>query len=197
MASNQKTSYTLLKRALDASDEEAWEQLVEHYRRFIFYVLNELQVAPTDTDDLSQQVLVALLRDLPNYDRSKARFRTWLSVIIRNAAVTHFRQQQSHQKRLDGLRRQAVMENGQHHCDVDAYIEKEWTTYIATQAMQRVRAIFEGKAIEAFELGLDGLPASDIAEKVQLTVSSVYTLRKRVKNRLCLEILDLTSELEP
>ncbi len=197
MIASQNTSHTLLRRALDVGDEEAWEQLVTHYRRFIFYVLNELGAAPADIEDICQQVLVALLRDLRNYDRTKGRFRTWLSAIIRNTAISHFRKQDSRRRRLDSLRQQTVLDSLERNSGIDAYIEREWTTYIATQAMARVRDVFQGKAVEVFELGLDGVAAADVAERTHLTVATVYTLRKRVKKRLCQEILELVAELEP
>lgn len=81
--------------------------------------------------------------------------------------------------------------------EIDALIEEEWTTYIANLAMERVRATFQGQAVKVFELGLDGLSAEQIAEQTDLTVQSVYTLRKRVKKRLYLEIRALTADLEP
>lgn len=192
-----KTRYTLLNRALDTGDEDAWEQLVEHYRRFIYYILNQLQVNPSDIDDICQQVLVSLTKDLNKFDPEKGKFRSWLSTVIRNTAISHFRKQSRHNHKLEGLRHETLDENLKHSSAIDELIEREWTTYIATQAMERVKDGFEGKAIEVFELSLDGMSAAEIAEKTDLTISSVYTLKKRVKKRLCMEILDLTSELEP
>lgn len=192
----QNTRYTLLHRAMDAGDEEAWTQLVAHYHRFILYVLGELQVNVSDREDVSQQVLLALLRDLTNYDPERGRFRPWLSAIIRNTAYSYFRRQYSQKKRIDGLRQESLLDTKQ-VSEVDEYIEREWRTYIATQAMARVKRVFEGKAVEVFELGLSGLSATEVATKTGLTVSTVYTLRKRVKKRLCAEILELKAELEP
>lgn len=48
-----------------------------------------------------------------------------------------------------------------------------------------------------FELSLDGHSAATIAEQTGLSVASVYTLRKRVKKRLYLEIRAVAAELEP
>ena len=192
-----QTRYTLLHRALDIGDEDAWEQLVEHYRRFIYYILNQLLVNSSDIDDICQQVLLTLTKDLKKFDPAKGKFRSWLSTVIRNTAISYFRKQTRHTNKLAGLRNETVEENLQKSSEIDELIEQEWTTYIATQAMERVKGVFEGKAIEVFELSLDGLGATEIAEQTGLTLSSVYTLKKRVKKRLCMEIMDLTSELEP
>lgn len=197
MSISQQTRQTLLRRAFDVGDQEAWAEFVAHYRKFIFYVLNGLSVSIDDAEDISQKVLIALTRDLPNYDSSKSRFRTWLSSMIRNIAVTHLRQKKSEQNRVEKLGESTAIENFWYSSGVDEFIEKEWATYIASQAMERVRKGFKGQAVEAFELTLDGNSAEEVAELTGLTVSSVYTLCKRVKKRLYLEIMELTSNLEP
>ncbi|MDZ8120025.1 RNA polymerase sigma factor [Pontiella agarivorans] len=196
MEEQYKTSYTLLQRAVDLNDDEAWKQLVAHYRRFIHYVLHGLNVPPSDLDDLAQEVLVVLLDNLSRYDRSVGRFRTWFSTIIRNTAVKDYRRRVNEKRRIEKWRTLEDIALLGRANEVDTYIEEEWATYIASQAMERVKKLFQGQAIEVFELALDGLSAPEIADRTGLTVSSVYTLKKRVKKRLYLEVLDLTQDLE-
>lgn len=197
MENSNQTRYTLLQRACDLHDESAWEEFVGHYRRFIFYILRELGVADGDIEDLAQQVLLSLTKDLSSYDQSRARFRTWLSAVIRNAALVHFRKQKSRQERIRVFGEEQSIDCMDQASDIDQRIEQEWSAYVANLAMDRVRAVFKGQAIRVFELGLDGLSAAEIAEKTELSVSSVYTLRKRVKKRLYLEIRAVVAELEP
>ena len=196
MASTHQTRHSLLLRAFDLEDEDAWEEFVQQYHRFILCVLNQLGVPRDDLQDLSQQILIALARDLPRYDRERARFRTWLSTIVRNKANTYFRKSYSLKKTLDRVSLERGEEGELKAPDIENIIEKEWAAYIGSLAMERVRGSFEGQAIEVFELGLDGHSAAQIAEKTKLTVATVYTLKKRVKKRLYLEIRNLTSELE-
>lgn len=197
MLDPHKTSYTLINRALDAGDQVAWDQLVEHYRRFICHVLHKMSVAPSDVDDLCQQVLISLTKNLSAYNRSKSHFRTWLSAVIRNAAISYFRKQSSYQRCVSDLREETESRLDIHQADLNARIEQEWAAYLANQALERIRETFQGQAIEVFELGLTGASASEVAEKTGLTVSTVYTLRKRVKKRLYLEVLELMADLEP
>ncbi|MFD2257506.1 RNA polymerase sigma factor [Luteolibacter algae] len=197
MSESKNTSYTLLRRAVDTADQDAWVELEEHYRRFIFYVLHGLNVHKDDIDDISQQVLISLTKDLPKYDREKSRFRTWLSTMIRNLAIDHFRKTKSQMRRIQGMGEAVVFENMGKESDLDAHIEKEWSVYIVEQAMERIRTLFKGQAMEVFELSMEDIPASEIAERTGLAVSSVYTLKKRVKKALYLEIQELTANLEP
>ncbi|GHC42407.1 sigma-70 family RNA polymerase sigma factor [Roseibacillus persicicus] len=196
MATNNQTRHSLLQRATDLKDEDAWEQFAQQYHRFILCVLHQLGVPRDDLEDLTQQVLIALTRDLPRYDRDRARFRTWLSTIIRNKANSYFRKQYSQKRCLDAVSAGPEVQQEFKAPDIAEIIEKEWAAYIGSLAMKRVKESFQGQAIEVFELGLDGHSAAEIAEKTNLTVATVYTLKKRVKKRLYLEIRNLASELE-
>lgn len=196
MAEPLKTRYTLLHRAHDVGDEAAWQELVVYYRRFIAHVLRRMNVRSSDVDDLTQQVLIKLSQSLPKYDRSKARFRTWLSTIVRNTAINHFEKDSRNPSRPNALEDTEVAMHFERPAELEALIESEWATFIASTAMERVRLAFRGRAVEVFELGLQGLSADEISERTGLSVSTIYTLRKRVKQRLYTEIRSLKSELE-
>lgn len=195
---NNGTRYTLLQRAVDTGSNSAWEELVETYRRFIYHILNQLNIDQADIDDLSQQVLFTLTQSLPNYDRRKAKFRTWLSTIIRNTAFSHHRKLNRYRTRFETSGRLEYFEDTScTESALDRLIQQEWAAYISGMAMERVRETFRGNAVEIFEMSLDGISSEDIARKTGLAVTSVYTLRKRVKKRLYLEIRALTAKMEP
>lgn len=194
--SSLNTRHSLLRRAIDLNDDNAWKELNKHYERFIYYILHQLNVNRSDIDDLAQQTLIILMRDLPKYDRERARFRTWLKQVIRSTALMHFRQRNSQQLKIEKLADQSQQQSRIQDPEIDQFIEEEWETYVTNVAMQRVRKEYRGQAIEVFELGLQGKPAKEIAEQTGLTTASVYTLRKRVKRSLYLEVQAVIQELE-
>jgi len=196
MASIIETRHSLLQRATDLDDEKAWVEFVQQYRHFIICVLNQLGVSRSDLEDLTQQVLISLTRDLPRYDRSRAKFRSWLSTIIRNKTNSYFRKLYSTKRCLDRVQNERADQDEFEMPQIESIVEKEWAAYIASKAMTLVRESFQGQAIKVFELSLDGHSASEIAEQTQLTIATVYTLKKRVKKRLYLEIRKLAAELE-
>jgi RNA polymerase sigma-70 factor (ECF subfamily) len=196
MYSSNQTRYSLLQRAHDTDDEEAWKQFVLHYRRFIAYILRQIGVRENDVDDLTQQILLNLTQNLAKYDRDRSSFRTWLGHVIRNAAKMHFRRQNSRPVEVYETAPGFLIDGVLRESEVDRFIDREWEDYIATQAMDRVRESFKGKAVEAFEMSLEGKSAPEIAELTGLTVTSVYKLRTRVKRKLFLEVRALTEELE-
>lgn len=197
MPTSRNTRHTLIRRACDTGDQAAWAEFDRIYRRFITFVLGQIGIGRDDIDDVTQQILVTLTRDLPGYDRGKGRFRAWLSAVIRHAALAHLRRQRSDQARLGVVGVDLSIESQSHESDLDQRIEAEWTTYVANLAMERVRGQFQGRAIKVFELGLDGIPLEEICARTGLTTASAYTLRKRVKKRLYLEIRALIKDLEP
>ena len=194
-----ETSHTLLQRACNPNDQDAWAEFFGHYKRFIYYILHQVHVPKDEIEDVAQKILVTLTANLPRYDRNRAKFRSWLSSVIRNAASTHLRQLRVRESRfplnLDDLDLHSAASLDE--SSLDQLIENEWTTYISNLAMERIRETFHGKAIEVFELGLDGQSAEEISRKTGLAVASVYTLRKRVKKRLFLEVRAITADLEP
>ena len=191
-----QTRHTLLSRARQGNDERAWHELVHHYRRFIYHILHELKVAPDDIEDISQQILVTLIKDLPSYDRTRAKFRSWFGTVIRNAALAHFRKQRTRRNYMQRFAQEKTFDEERNLPEISRMIEDEWSTYIANMAMDRVRPLFKGQALKVFKLGLEGRPVEEISKLTGLTRASVYTLKKRVKKRLYLEIRAISYELE-
>jgi len=190
------TSHSLLRRALDLNDQEAWDDLDQHYRRFIYYILHQAKAPLEDIEDLTQQVMILLMRNLKNYDSSKGSFRSWLRSVITNATFSHFRKMKSQQERIKAFSHEVAQSETFKRSGVEKFIEEEWEKYLSTLALERVKKTFNERTMYAFELGLKGMEASLIAEEVGLKVSTVYTLRKRVKQALYAEVKSLASQLE-
>lgn len=84
-----ETRATLIHRLQTGTDQAAWSEFVEIYRPAIVrtYLLKRLQAA--DADDVAQKVLVAVSRNIGKWkqDPQRARFRTWLQRVVRNATI--------------------------------------------------------------------------------------------------------------
>ncbi|WP_411827880.1 RNA polymerase sigma factor [Luteolibacter sp. AS25] len=193
---HKETSHSLLYRARNLGDEAAWQQLSSHYERFIRYVLKELDVSPSDLDDVTQQTLIVLMRDLSSYDRDRSRFRTWLRRVIRSTALMHFRKRDSQKTKIARYENELACADAEHSPEIDKFIEAEWELYVTGIAMERLRKTFTRKMVKVLELDLRGVPTVEISEQTGLEVSSVYTLRKRVKQRLLTEVRTVIRELE-
>ncbi|MCP4887991.1 MAG: sigma-70 family RNA polymerase sigma factor [Planctomycetaceae bacterium] len=188
-----KTRQTLIDRARDPNDSQAWDEFTDYYGSFIRMVLMQLHAPQDDLEDLSQTILVKLWQNLSTMElgRDHARFRTWLGTVIRNTFYTHCSQTASRKRRDTN----AAVANDVPP-DIEDIIENEWRKHIITLVIERLNASFSGKAMDVFTMTLDGKPVDDIASALELTKDSVYVLRNRVQSRFRKEARQLRSHLE-
>lgn len=188
-----ETRQTLIGRARDPNDKQAWDEFTDYYSSFIRMVLMQLHAPPDDLEDLSQAILMKLWQNLATVelDRDHARFRTWLGTVIRNTFYTHCSQAASRKRREAG----AAVANAVQP-DIEEIIESEWRKHIIALVMERLNASFSGKAMEVFTMTLDGKSADEIASALELTRDSVYVLRNRVQSRFRKEARQLRGYLE-
>ena len=141
------TSHSLLNRAIDNKDSDAWEVFAERYHRYIYKLLDKLGVKE-EKDDVAQEVMLTIWKKLDTYDRERCKFRTWLSSVIRITVLKSW--QQKHKKQnIDGG------DSLQHIADEKSFMdfaEEEWKHFIMQKAMENIAKDFKGKAMEVFQL---------------------------------------------
>lgn len=188
------TSHTLLSRALRDQDGQAWDVFSQRYRGYIIKLLYNLGIRK-DQEDITQEVMLTLWKKLETYDRERSKFRTWLSSVVRLTAMNSLRKR-NRQEKLVSSSSDEMLDN---FPDEQAYMdfaEDEWKKFIAQKALENLKQEFKGHAIEVFELSLQGTKAEEIGERLNLSTSSVYTLKKRVKKRLMQEVYFLQKDLD-
>lgn len=188
-----KTQQTLIDRARDPNDSQAWDEFTNYYASFIRMVLTQLRAPPDDLEDLSQTILLKLWQSLSTVElgRNHARFRTWLGTVIRNTLYTHCSQAASRKRRETNAAVANVVPP-----DIEDIIECEWRKHIIALVIERLNASFSGKAMDVFTMALDGKSVADIASALELTKDSVYVLRNRVQSRFRKEARQLRNHLE-
>ena len=188
-----KTRLTLVDRARDPDDSQAWDEFTDYYASFIRMVLTQLHAPLDDLEDLSQTILVKLWQNLLTVElgRDHARFRTWLGTVIRNTVYTHCSQAASRKRRETNAAVANVVPP-----DIEDIIESEWRKHIIALVIERLNTSFSGKAMDVFMMTLDGKSVADIASALELTKDSVYVLRNRVQSRFRKEARQLRSYLE-
>ncbi len=188
-----KTRQTLIDRARDSNDSQAWDEFTGYYASFIRMVLMQLHAPHDALEDPSQTIVVKLWQNLSTVElgRNHARFRTWLGTVIRNTFYTHCSQAASRKRRETNAAVANVVPP-----DIEDIIESEWRKHIIALVIERLNASFSGKAMEVFTMTLDGKSVDDIALALELTKDSVYVLRNRVQSRFRKEARQLRSHLE-
>jgi RNA polymerase sigma factor (sigma-70 family) len=189
-----QTRQTLLQRAKDPDDHQAWDEFVRYYKDFIVMIMRKMNLSSAEQDDLTQEILVKLWKKLSTYSSEKAAFRTWLSAVIRNTILKFYE--------ADGRRRiredKGFLEflSTSSEPDIEKAIEEDWKSYLTHVALENMKKIFSGKAVEAFEMTLEEVSVDDICQKLDLKKESLYVLRNRVKSRFIEEVRHLSQELQ-
>ena len=198
MSEDWITRQTLLMRVKNQDDEQAWDEFVSYYRTFIKVILKYLNVSENDVEDLTQDILLKIWKAFSklDYNAEKARFRTWMNTVIRNAVIDFHRARNRKIKTIDNKEEIKTDSFPLGKDEFTRIIDKEWRAHITNLALENIRPEFNGNAMDVFNMCLDGVTTKIIAEKLDLAEASVYKLRKRVEDKLVKEIKRLKTELE-
>lgn len=189
------TRPSLLLRASNPDDHQAFDEFAVYYRGFIEMVLVKMNINIDDRKDLEQDLLLKLWLDLSkfNIDHERSNFRGWLSRVIKNVVLAFLNKNSRTSKALEEI---SILNESSKEDDLKQLIDKEWKAHIIKLAVEKVRTHFDGNAFKIFTMTLDGMSTEEIAEELGLKENSVYVLRARVKSRFQHEIRNLKSLLE-
>ena len=88
-----ETSLSLLELLCRSDANESWQRLVELYSPLIRSWLRKYDVQASDTDDLVQEVLLAVSKDVAAFEHGgrPGSFRAWLKAILVNRLRAYWR----------------------------------------------------------------------------------------------------------
>jgi len=172
------TSISLLQQLRQAPGAEAWERFVRLYTPLLFAWARRRGLEQHDAEDLVQDVLIVLVRKLPEFQYQPGRsFRGWMRTILLN---------KWRDRRVGG--KAAPLDSGvepEAPPDDNAFEEREYRLYVLGQALRMMVADFEVATWQAcWETVVCGRSAQDVAAELGITVNAVYLAKSRVLARL-------------
>jgi RNA polymerase sigma-70 factor (ECF subfamily) len=192
----QETSPSLLERLRAGPDAEAWRRLVELYTPLLHAWLRRYFLQQTDADDLVQEVLGTLVRELPafQYDPARGAFRSWLRTILAHRLQAFFRARQKGPQLAGGSDGERLLDQlADPHSDLSRLWNQEHDRHVAHRLLETIRSDFEVTTWEAFQrTTLEGAKPADVAAELGMTVNAVFIAKSRVLRRLRREMDGLT-----
>jgi RNA polymerase sigma-70 factor (ECF subfamily) len=183
-----ETSATLLERLRDPADAGAWHRLVQLYTPLLAGWLRRHALQPPDVDDLVQEVLAVVVRELPGFRHNQRRgaFRHWLRTILANRLREFWRAQRARPLATgasDFLRRLEQLE------DPDSGLSRLWDEehdrQVAARLLRLIEPEFTPTTWQAFRrVALEGAAPEAVAAELGLTVNAVFIAKSRVLQRL-------------
>jgi RNA polymerase sigma-70 factor (ECF subfamily) len=182
-----ETRQSLLLRA-QTGETDAWKDLVDLYRPLIFAWLNRQGVPAGDLEDLSQEVLLSVVKQLPGFQHSGHRgaFRSWLRTILCRRTADYWRALDVNTLARGGSGAAAAL---QQIADPDSELNRQWDEehdrYVFRCLLKLVEEEFEPLTLQAFRrLALDGVSGAEAAGELGLSVAAVYVAKSRVLARI-------------
>ena len=187
------THISLLCELGKSGGDESWTVFHARYRGVIFGWCQHRGLSPDDAEDLTQDVLLKLFQQLPQYRHDPARglFRSWLKTVVNNALTDFWRRQQQRLERTVNntalLDQQGGLASPEAATELSIAIEDQAQT-IAADILERVRVKVRETTWQAFyQMMVEQRPAAEVAEALNLSVATVYKANYRVKHMLLQE----------
>ena len=183
--------YQLIK-GIQEGDRNAFQILVETHQRMVVNTCLAIVHNKADAEDLAQDVFLEIFRTAENF-RGDSKISTWLYRIATNRALNLIRNNkrkrffQSIEDTFTGGRNRASEISENHGDQPDRNITDQQRSDMLHQAIDRLPE----KQRIAFTLNkYEELPYQQIAEVMEISLSSVESLIHRAKKNLQEQLLD-------
>jgi RNA polymerase sigma-70 factor (ECF subfamily) len=178
----QNTSDSLLIN-LKQNLGDAWDRLDSIYVPMLKSFLARQQVSESHAEDIVQDVLVVVLRKLPEFRRERVgSFRTWLRQIAVNCLRDH-RRRRRHEAPCTGgdARQEMLLQLADPASELTHQWNLEHRRHVMRYAVTRAQSFFSPQTWVAFErTALDDDDCATVARELGMTVNAVYIAKSRV-----------------
>jgi RNA polymerase sigma factor (sigma-70 family) len=187
MASLPDTRYSLLARLAEPADAEAWSEFVAIYEEAIFRYSRNRGLQDADAQEVVQQVLLAVHQAIGDWKPTgrAGSFRTWLVQSAHRSCLKMLRGRAKCDRATGGT---SVVQHLAAVADCDstqAADDLDWQKWAFSWAAALVQREIEPATWQAFWLtAVEGLPAAEVAARVNLRIGSVYAAKCRILARI-------------
>lgn len=180
------TSVSLLERLAQSGDDADWQKLIIIYRPFIEKVVLGYPSLASHADDVAQEVMLVLMRELPVFQRQRTgSFRSWL----RNVTVNQLRivLRKNRLERTGGALE--LEQQIEALADPLSAAAKKWDEEHDRAVLQRVievvRPTVNHRTWQAFErYALADEAPAQVAAELEMSLNSVLLAKSRILRRL-------------
>ena len=149
-----------------------------------------------DAEDLAQEVLAVVVRELPSFEHNRQRgaFRSWLRTVAVNELRVLWRSRRG-EAAITGEGEMACMleQLADPNSSLSHYWNQQHDQHVTHRLMQMIEPQFEVKTWQAFRrLAVDGAKAAHVAAELDMSVNAVLLAKSRILSRLRQELRGLT-----
>jgi RNA polymerase sigma factor (sigma-70 family) len=183
------SSTLLLRRLLVCpTDGRAWDQFAQRYSGPIYHWCRTNNLQDADARDVTQNVFAALVRRLQGFDRTQARFRSWLFPIVLNA-VRDWCDSRAHREQKGTKPARDMLASLSARRNLEARLGEEFDLELLEVAEASVRLKVSPQSWEAYRLRCkEGLSLRQVRDQIGIPAGHVSKYALRVRNMVSREI---------
>ncbi|MCB9855172.1 MAG: sigma-70 family RNA polymerase sigma factor [Phycisphaerales bacterium] len=162
--------------------QSAWREFFSRYGPAIYRVARLRGLADEDADDIVQQVMVSISSHIGDfqYDRDRGRFRHWVRTITENKIRQNARRGQ-----LPVAAETDVSVCADDGPTLEDVWDREWQLQDILWCLDQASEDISPRRMEAFRMyAIDGVPANEVAKRLDMSVGHVYVVRHLVLNMI-------------
>jgi RNA polymerase sigma-70 factor (ECF subfamily) len=186
MTESPETRLSLIVRLKDRRDQQAWAEFLEIYGPLVQRLALAKGLQHADAEDVAQQVFGSVAKAVEHWqpDAERARFRTWLTTIARNAIVNALSRRAPDRASGDTAERELLAECAANSAESQLLLV-ESRREVFQWAARRVQKEFEPPTWDAFWLtAVEGREVAEAAAALNRQPGAIYAARSRVMRRL-------------
>jgi RNA polymerase sigma-70 factor (ECF subfamily) len=197
------TRRSLLSRLKRWDDQASWQEFFDTYWKLIYGFAIRAGLAETEAQDVVQDTIVSVARQMPNfrYDSARGSFKSWLFLIARRRITDHlrkdYRRVKTEEPTPDETSRTALLERipDPSGPGLDAIWDEEWKRHLFQAALRRVKGRVEPLHFQIFDCyALKDWPVKEVASRFHVNAGQVYVIKHRVSSLIAKEIEKLQNE---
>jgi RNA polymerase sigma factor (sigma-70 family) len=183
-----ETSLSLLARLRHSPEDESWTRLADLYTPLIRAWLRRYDVQDSDANDLVQEVLLAVSKDLSKFDHrgEPGAFRGWIKAILINRLRKFWRSRDRRpQARGDSNIDARLAQLDDPASEMSLIWNREHDQYVLRQLLALAEPHFARNTWTAFcRVALDGAKPDVVAQEMGISRTAVVIAKCRVLSRL-------------
>lgn len=173
----------LVKECLDG-DQEAWNSLIERYKRLIYSIPYKYRAAPEDCADIFQAVCLELYTELSKL-RKVESLKSWIISVTVHKCL-HWKRQQRGKVELDAMEQEQIDDSAIAAPELLIEVEQE---QLVREAIRRLKPRC-AEMIRMLFYEHPPLPYNEVAQRLGLATGSIGFIRGRCLKQLEKALLD-------
>jgi RNA polymerase sigma-70 factor (ECF subfamily) len=197
------TRQSLLERLKRWDDGESWRDFFNLYGRLLYSTAIKAGLNDAEAQDVVQDTIIMVAKKMGGfkYDPKVDSFKGWLLFLTRKRIAMEYRKRArarlapAGEQNPGGVEIEEIADPAT--MELEAVWDEEWARTMWEAALARVKEQVAPKQFQMFDLYIiQERPATEVAQKLGVTVAQVYLAKHRISALLKKELAQLRTRFE-